>query len=371
MLNIVPLFHAHQHERLLQFTLFDLLDRTSPFDDKLNRSLIEKMVAEYYIPAGELLLELAGRYGLAFRFALMISGSLLELLKRYSPRGIDLFRRIIDSGSAELLLAPCYSGLSALYDREEYIAQIEQHRFLLGGEFGVVPAVFFHDGPLGVGEVAEALENWEHLRVLLIGKPADVRLNHRTPDGRFPLLMCAECDSIDPFFRKVVNWRAFKSRGGGEENIWMCPVVHLEKMDNRSYSAFRHLVKRITSREDARLSFPSAIACEEIGDSEEYALPGVEKGRRSVKKGSKTPQEVLCKGSHFPKGMSPGELEKDAATALFSLIGDARRKGEKTVLEGLRRLSVDDHFHAMRTGNENAYLSFLWAVALYELAMTT
>ena len=376
MLNIVPLFLAHQHERLLQLTLFDLENLSSPFDDKLNRSLIEKMVAEYYIPAGELLLKLAGRYGQAFKFALMLSGSLLELLKRYNTQGMDLFRRIVESGCAELVFAPCYSALSALYDQEEYLSQIERHHALLEEEFGVDPVVFYHDGPLDVGEVAEVLASRE-LRVLLIRKPANMNLisgAYHISDGQFNLLMC--CD-IDTYSQKGLNATVLERNSGDKENVWVCPVAHLEKTDRRFFSTFRGLVHRTTRGKGTRLFFPSEIASVQSGDFKEYSPLEVESGRHIVKQeqgtspGAISSPGAICEGKHSSRGMDLGELERNAATVLFSLTGEARRKGDTAVLEELRRLSVDDHFYEMRAENENVYLTFLWALTYFEIAMTT
>ena len=96
-----------------------------------------------YIPALKVLLGIVKQHGESFTCALSITGSAVEQMEVYAPEALVYLRRLVDTGSVELLAETYYHSLSSLVeDNFEFERQVEMHQEMTRRIFGCNPTVF-------------------------------------------------------------------------------------------------------------------------------------------------------------------------------------------------------------------------------------
>src|SRR5712691_9061515 len=133
---------VHQPYRLRRFRVLDVGRGHDYFDDAANRSIVQRVAAKCYVPSSRLLADLIRRSDGGFRFALSLSGVLVEQLAAYAPEALVSFRELVATGGVELLGETYYHSLSALVDAYEFRAQLLLYGRIIEREFGVRPQVF-------------------------------------------------------------------------------------------------------------------------------------------------------------------------------------------------------------------------------------
>jgi len=133
---------VHQPYRLRRYRLFDIGTDVSYFDDELNRRIMQRVAQKCYIPTNRLLTDLIRQSDGRFRMALSLSGTLMEQLVQWAPEALESFQTLVDTGGVELLGETYYHSLAGLADREEFRAQVRQHRRTIERWFDRRPTVF-------------------------------------------------------------------------------------------------------------------------------------------------------------------------------------------------------------------------------------
>ncbi|MEK7133558.1 MAG: glycoside hydrolase family 57 protein [Patescibacteria group bacterium] len=146
MKSVCFYFQVHQPYRVKRYRIFDVGNDPEYFNDRgesdlNNRKIVEKVARKSYIPTTALLLELLGRHP-EFRVSFSFSGIALEQLERYVPEAIELFKKVIDTGRAEVLGETYYHTLAFFYSPAEFEQQVTKHREIIRRLFGVRPRVF-------------------------------------------------------------------------------------------------------------------------------------------------------------------------------------------------------------------------------------
>ena len=139
-------FQVHQPYRVKKYRVFDIGNDPEYFNDRgesnlNNRTIAEKVARKSYIPATRLILELLKRHP-EMRVSYSFSGIALEQLERYAPEALDLFKRVVETGQAEVLAETYYHSLAFFYSVPEFERQVTKHRELIRKLFGVWPRVF-------------------------------------------------------------------------------------------------------------------------------------------------------------------------------------------------------------------------------------
>ncbi len=153
-------FQVHQPFRLKRYRFFNMGKDHFYFDDFLNRSIMEKVAAECYLPMNELLMKAIGKHGSAIRISLSISGTALEQMQLYAPEALESFRRLVNTGNVELLGETYAHSLASLTSREEFERQVRLHSDAMEEHFGVRPTAFRNTELIysdGIGEMVYAL----------------------------------------------------------------------------------------------------------------------------------------------------------------------------------------------------------------------
>lgn len=145
--SIVLYLHAHQPYRIRHYSIFDIGANHLYFNDSRdeaktnNRFIIEKVAAKSYRPTNALLLELLERHP-QFSLSLSITGVLIEQLEQWAPDALDSFKRLVDTGRVEIAGETYHHSLAFFYDRDEFEAQVNQHKQKVEEVFGQTPNVF-------------------------------------------------------------------------------------------------------------------------------------------------------------------------------------------------------------------------------------
>src|SRR3989339_1733506 len=140
MASVCCYFQVHQPFRLRHYTIFD--SHNNYFDDDKNAQICRKVAEKCYIPANRLFLDLIKEYHGRFKIAYSITGVLLEQLQLYAPNVLESYQELADTGCVEFLSETYYHSLSALFDKQEFKQQIDQHSALMKNLFGQKPTVF-------------------------------------------------------------------------------------------------------------------------------------------------------------------------------------------------------------------------------------
>lgn len=146
MKSICFYFQVHQPYRVKQYRVFDIGNDPEYFNDRgetnvNNRRIAEKVARKSYVPATSLILELLKRHP-RMRVSYSFSGIALEQLERYAPEAIDLFKRVVDTGQAEVLAETYFHSLAFFFSPAEFERQVAMHRDIVRRIFGVWPRVF-------------------------------------------------------------------------------------------------------------------------------------------------------------------------------------------------------------------------------------
>ncbi|NMC62756.1 MAG: alpha-amylase [SAR324 cluster bacterium] len=142
MSSVVLYFQVHQPYRLRRYSYFEISKKHDYFNDELNAFVLRKVAAKCYIPANRVLLRLIRRYQGAFRVAFSLTGLAIEQMERYAPEALDSFVELAQTGCVEFLGETYYHSLAALYDRREFVDQVQRHAELMENLFHYSPKVF-------------------------------------------------------------------------------------------------------------------------------------------------------------------------------------------------------------------------------------
>lgn len=142
MKTICLYFQVHQPLRLKTYRFFNMGKDHNYLDDFANRSVMQRVASECYLPMNDLLLGLVREYAGKFRVSFSISGLALEQFRAYAPEVLEGFRRLACTGCVEFLAGTYSHSLAALANREEFERQVSQHAELIRSEFGLNPTAF-------------------------------------------------------------------------------------------------------------------------------------------------------------------------------------------------------------------------------------
>ena len=179
MASVCIYFQVHQPYRLRRYSVFDT--DTDYFDDVRNAEICRKVANKCYRPTTKLMLDLIRRHEGRFRISYSLTGVVLDQFRRWCPDLIDLFAEIAETGCCEFLAETYHHSLAFIYDREEFLAQIDLHTSLMQELFGVTPTVFRNTELIYNNDLAHFLASQNRFEAVLC-EGADHILDYRSPD---------------------------------------------------------------------------------------------------------------------------------------------------------------------------------------------
>lgn len=134
-------FQIHQPNRLKRYRFFDIGNDHYYYDDFANDDIMSRIAHQSYIPAVESLQRMVEQSGGKFRCAISISGVALEQIEMYVPELLDSLKKLVNTGSVEILAETYAHSLSSLADPDEFANQVKVHDEKVYELFGVHPTV--------------------------------------------------------------------------------------------------------------------------------------------------------------------------------------------------------------------------------------
>ena len=142
MKTVCLYFQVHQPWRLKVYRFFNIGKDHNYLDDFTNRSIMQKVARQCYLPMNALLLKLIKENKGAFRCSFSITGSAVEQFRASAPEVLDSFRALAETGCVEFLAETYSHSLAALSSKEDFVEQVKLHTAMIKKEFGKKPAAF-------------------------------------------------------------------------------------------------------------------------------------------------------------------------------------------------------------------------------------
>lgn len=343
-------FQLHQPYRLRRYRVFDIGTDASYFDDVANRDTLRRVADRCYAPATEILARAAADAGA--RFALSVSGVLLQQMKDDAPNAYENLQRLAATGGVEVLGETSHHSLAALQNVAEFGEQVELHRAAVKRHLGIAAAPVFRNTELIVSDALATLVAKHGFTAMMV-EGADHVLggrstNHAYASASAPRLRLLPRNyrlSDDIAFRfsardwvgwplTADRWAAWVAASDGE-------VVSVF-LDFETFGEHHHPESGIL---DFLRALPDALR---------------RSGVRMV-----TPSQAAARASagslSFPTPMSWADTERDTSAwlgnslqqaahdRLYALRDRVLASGDAKRIETWRRLSTSDHFYYMST----------------------
>jgi len=342
----------HQPPRLRRYSVFDT--DAHYFDDETNARILRRITSRCYMPVIELLRELAGEFDGRFRFALSITGSLVEQFKRFEPEMIDRLAELASTGCVELLSETYHHSLAFLYSRDEFLEQIDQHRAMLAELFGVRPTTFRNTELVYNNDLAEFVAASTDCRVFLI-EAVDALIDRRPPTTAFhpprrpDLLLLARhyrlSDDITFRFseRSWPQWPLTAEKYADAIAALPGPMCNLyldietfgehQRAETGVFDFLRALPKRALEQRGLRFVTPREAA-EEPTERSELDVPH------------------MISWADTERDLSAwvgNAMQSGALADLYKLERPVKQTGDADLLHAWRQLTCSDHFYYMCT----------------------
>ncbi|MBP3837333.1 MAG: glycoside hydrolase family 57 protein [Pyramidobacter sp.] len=355
MPSICFYFQVHQPYRLRHYSFFDIGQDHFYEDVEANRTILDKVARKCYLPMNALLLKMIKRWEGRFKVSFSISGVAMDQFAEYQPEIIDSFRALADTGCAELISETYAHSLAALFDPDEFRAQVKMHDDLLKKHFGVTPHVFRNTELIYRNDIAQMVEDMGYDAILTEG--ADHILGWRSPNfmyspqscNRLKLMLKNYRLSDDIAFRfsnrgweewpltteKFANW-AHAVNGNGELiNLFM------------DYETFGEHQWAETGIFDFMEALPAAIFTSPDMD---FVTPSEAAKRYSPVAKVDVPNAISWADVERDLTAWLGnDMERDAIEACYALKDKVMATGDEGVIRTWRRLQTSDHFYYMCT----------------------
>ena len=143
MKTVCLYFQVHQPWRLKKYRFFNMGKDHNYLDDLLNRSIMQKVARQCYLPMNALLLKLIRENKGKFRCSFSITGIAIEQFRAYAPEVLESFKELAATGCVEFLAETYSHSLASLASKEDFTERGEAAtRALIKKEFGVKPTAF-------------------------------------------------------------------------------------------------------------------------------------------------------------------------------------------------------------------------------------
>lgn len=355
MPSICFYFQVHQPYRLRHYSFFDIGQDHFYEDAEVNRTILDKVAQKCYLPMNELLLKMIRRWEGRFRVAFSLSGTAMDQFEEYQPEILDSFRTLVDTGCVELLSETYAHSLAALYDPDEFRAQVALHDELIKKHFGATPRVFRNTELIYRNDIARMVEDMGYEAILTEG--ADHILGWRSPNYMYQPSSCTKLKlllknyrlSDDIAFRfsnrcwdqwpltaeKFAGW-AHAVNGAGELiNLFM------------DYETFGEHQWAETGIFDFMEALPAAVFADPNFD---FVTPSQAAERYSPIARIDVPNAISWADVERDLTAWIGnDMECDAIETVYSLKEKVLADGDEGIVRTWRRLQTSDHFYYMCT----------------------
>lgn len=370
--GIVLYLHVHQPWRVKPYSVFHIAGDHQYFDshdpDTDNRAIFEKVAEKSYRPMNALLERLMAEQP-DFKVSFSITGTFLEQAEAWAPDVIESFRRLVDTGRAEIVGETYQHSLAFFYSRSEFENQVKQHADKIEQLFGVRPTAF-RNTELSYNDELAAWADQAGYKAILAEGWGPV-LGWRSPNYMYrpihtdniKLLLKNYQLSDDLAFRfSNREWKEWPLTAD-KYNEWLdaalrdgAPLVNLfmdyetfgehQWEDSGIFDFFDEFISRWSSRSDTTFYTVSGAA-----DTHE------------VMDEISSPQTITWADTERDLTAWLGNaMQQEAMRYLYDLEDSVLHSGDRELIDDWRKLQTSDHAYYMctkwfRDGDVHAYFS--------------
>lgn len=348
-------FQVHQPVRLRRYSFFEIGKSQDYEDESANRAILSKVASKCYLPATAILLKLVRQFRGDFRLSFSISGVVLDQFARFAPGVIRAFQRLADTGCVEFLNETYYHSLASVYSRDEFTAQVEQHRRRVTELFGQKAVTFRNTELIYNDDLARTVSGLGYKVMLAEG--VDRVLRGETPDRIYRAFQCPGLSvlarnyrfSDDIAFRfPRTKWKhktltadlfARQLRRASKTAQVMNLFMDFETFGEHHWAE--------TGILGFLKDFPGAILA---GSGFDFQTPAGAARIYPAERTLKVPQYTSWADTERDLSAWLGNtMQKDAAGTLYAMEPEIRKDGSPERLRQWRRLQTSDHFYYMCT----------------------
>jgi len=349
MTNICLYFHVHQPHRLRKYTLFDIGKKKNYFDIAKNKEIMQKIARKCYLPTNTIIRDLIAKHD-DFKVAYSITGPVLEQFEQYAPQVLRSFEELAETGAVEFLAETKYHSLSSLYNKDEFIYQVNEHKKLIKHHFGQTPQVFRNTELIYNNEIAKTVEEMGFKGILAEGW--DPILKWRSPNfiykpvnANIKLLLKNYRLSDDVAFRfsnkgweewplnteKYVKWIA--PQLGDSINLFMDYETFGEHQWEDT-GIFNFLKQLPTELKKHNISFHHPSDLLNIEPKDEIDVPHILSWADMERDAS---------------AWIGNKMQQSASAQVYALREEVMASGNAELIETWRQLTISDHYYYMCT----------------------
>ena len=354
--SICIYFQIHHPERLRKYQFFDIGKKHNYFDNYANRSELEDLAENCYLPANALLLELIKKYEGKFKVAFSISGSAIDQLEMHTPEVIRSFQELAQTGQVEFLAETYSHSLASLSeDTDEFELQVKRHSAAIKELFGKKPVTFRNTSLIYSDKIGKRVANLGFKTMLTDG--AKHVLGWKSPnfvyknalDENLNLLLKNSKLSDDIAIRfsdrnwseypltseKYVDWVSHSLQDTEVLNLFMNYEVigHYNRAESGIFDFLKYFIQQIAENPNYQFLLPKEVTKKHTAKD---ILP--------------VPYPISWTDEERDITSWLGnELQKEAFTELFKIQPLVKKKKNAELNEDYSRLQASEHFYFMRT----------------------
>ena len=354
--SICIYFQIHHPERLRKYQFFDIGKKHNYFDNYANRSELEDLAENCYLPANALLLDLIKKYEGKFKVAFSISGSAIDQLEMHTPEIIRSFQELAQTGQVEFLAETYSHSLASLSeDTDEFELQVKRHSAAIKELFGKKPVTFRNTSLIYSDKIGKRVADLGFKTMLTDG--AKHVLGWKSPnfvyknalDENLNLLLKNSKLSDDIAIRfsdknwseypltseKYVDWVSHSLQDTEVLNLFMNYEVigHYNRAESGIFDFLRYFIQQIAENPNYQFLLPKEVTKKHTAKD---ILP--------------VPYPISWTDEERDITSWLGnELQKEAFTELFKIQPLVKKKKNAELNEDYSRLQASEHFYFMRT----------------------
>ena len=354
--SICIYFQIHHPERLRKYQFFDIGKKHNYFDNYANRSELEDLAENCYLPANALLLDLIKKYEGKFKVAFSISGSAIDQLEMHTPEVIRSFQELAQTGQVEFLAETYSHSLASLSeDTDEFELQVKRHSAAIKELFGKKPVTFRNTSLIYSDKIGKRVADLGFKTMLTDG--AKHVLGWKSPnfvyknalDENLNLLLKNSKLSDDIAIRfsdrnwseypltseKYADWVSHSLQDTVVLNLFMNYEVigHYNRAESGIFDFLRYFIQQIAENPNYQFLLPKEVTKKHTAKD---ILP--------------VPYPISWTDEERDITSWLGnELQKEAFTELFKIQPLVKKKKNAELNEDYSRLQASEHFYFMRT----------------------
>ena len=372
-MNISLTFHAHQPNRLIAYDFFKIGEHAFYEDDNLNAQVLSQVAERCYLPANRLMQQLTVISDGRFRFALALSGVILEQAKHHRPDLITSFQQLAETGCVEFLAMPYYSSLAALYSPGEFAEQVQEHADLMEDLFGQRPTVLWNTGMLYSNAIAAQALDMGMEGVMADGN-RQMMNNLHTNDLQCAPLIARTKTLIRN--RRLSNDLAIHRVDPSWPEYPLSPYTFADWLHRQEGQVVNLSMDYETLGErqpdsTGVFEFWRTLITAAIFNGERFITPG-EAVRELHSTGTiDCPQPITCSTFGTTSQWNANVMQQEAIKKIYDLERAVKASGDRDLIHVWRKLQSADHFHYMEKSNGftpypspyDAYIYYMNALA--------